>query len=78
MIEIEKNVPIPSAFAGPHSRKYNFPEMEIGDSFAVKKADSNKLRSSVGSYQKINPEFKYTTRLVLENGNEFLRIWRIS
>lgn len=73
MIEIEKGVPIPKADVG-RDAKYPFAQMEVGDSFVLKKdaTTADRLNSSTKFRKKRYGE-KYIQRSI---GDE-IRVWRV-
>ncbi len=81
MLEINKNIQIPSSKHGKWNVKYPFTEMEIGDSFAINCDSIEKLRIMQASLIKCASQRvdsftkKFTTRLNKEKME--VRIWRI-
>lgn len=72
MYKIEKNIPIPKKSNRP--RKYNFQNMEVGDSFFVRNGKQKVVASSAAYYSFLyDKEKKFTVRNV-EGG---IRCWRI-
>lgn len=77
---IEKNIPIlkpKTQQRNPkrrHSTKKVYPiaELEVGDSFTVKKAIINKVRSSLSTYKGRTPGFNYHYQIIKRK----VRIWR--
>jgi hypothetical protein len=80
--KIDKNVPMPKISKG-RPRIYPFPEMEVGDSFAVPITDdlslgnntnSSPLRSVAAAYAR-----KYGGRfsVQLDRSNKIMRCWRV-
>lgn len=81
MIEIEKNVPVPIRWAG-RSRIYPFPDMAVGDSFAIPLTNDRvdgddkaaiRLRSSAIIYGKRH-DCTFTVRVDRAGG--VARCWR--
>lgn len=80
-IEIEKNVPLPDVTM-PTSRKYPFPDMEAGDSFALPCASKDaaavaqRCRHAARAYITRNKHqpLKFSTRRTPEG----VRCWRIA
>lgn len=82
MIEIDKDIPVPPLTEG-RPRKYPFPDMGVGDSFAVPLAGEMrngedhaafKLRSAVAQYARRHGG-KFTVRTDREAG--VARCWRV-
>lgn len=73
MVEIQKGIEIPPPSFGGRPTKYPIKKMEIGDSFVVDKSE----RNGMGGYFR-NLGFKCTTRNVVEDGKEVVRVWRIA
>ena len=65
-MQIEHGIPIPTG------SPYPFDDMEIGDSFALPKDQTNNVRMAVTRYKKDHPEWDYTTRVDDIN----IRLWR--
>lgn len=83
MIEIEKDIPIPPR--NQDKSKYPLDEMVKGDSFAVPaptdKLLLGRLRSNISnacgrSRDRNNDGRAYATRVLLEDGEHVLRVWR--
>jgi hypothetical protein len=73
MIDIDKDIPIPSKATGNKLRKYPWDELEIGDSFLFPaeygiKACSTRMHAAAHRSRK-----KYTSRTTPEG----VRCWRI-
>lgn len=69
MIEIEKNIPIPS------KSKYPFARMEIGDSFFISSAHINTISSCRSSFCKTKEgKDKQFSCHTVDDG---VRVWRI-
>lgn len=80
-IVIEHDIPLPT---NTRMKKpmYPFDGMNVGDSFCLPiSGNSDKLRrnlSSVASaYKKRHPEFNYAARMLVEKGQQVVRIWRV-
>lgn len=82
MFTIEKNIPVtaPTGARGPRS-KYPWPQLEVGDSFAMPtngnaKSDRRRLLAAALSYAK-----KTGTRFVAgyesQGETNFVRVWRV-
>jgi hypothetical protein len=80
--QIEKNIPIPKISAG-RGRIYPFPEMKVGDSFAVpitketsfsKSKNTAAVRSSAIAYaRKYGGKFS----VKFDSTDEVIRCWRV-
>lgn len=83
MYSIDKTVPLPPLHA--KTKKYPFPEMEIGDSIFVPEAGARSARNAVNSYAK-KAARKFATRAAFIEANDDygnplpniagIRIWR--
>jgi hypothetical protein len=83
MINIEKNVPAPSQQTG-RPRKYPFPSMEVGDSFAIPlqgimtprgdKATAQVTSAAVFYARMHGMKFSIRT----DNENNVVRCWRVA
>lgn len=89
-IKIDKGIPIPSARTGGRVfvQKYPFGDMEIGDSFLIKKnlSKSNKLRVKQASnirsslahcLRKYNKRRENPIQITTRTLDEGMRVWRI-
>lgn len=85
-MKVEKNIPIPKAKTGP-TRRYQLENLSPGDSFFVAckentKEDALRLRSTVGGalykFRKVHPGARFTTRILVEDGVQGIRVWRMS
>lgn len=74
MIEIQKNVPIPSNRGRPI--KYPLASMEVGDSFFVATTYRTALGAPAARCRK-KTGFRFAIRAVEENGVKGVRVWRI-
>ena len=85
-ITIEKNVPLPKPRMRGGVTVYPFPQMEVGDSFALPRdrgqtltgscKTQNILSSCARNYaKKHNPEARFSIRLIDENT---VRVWRVA
>ena len=79
MIDIQKDIPIPTARRTRGSCRYPFRSMEVGDSFFV--AYDGKKQQQSAMYSAIPDEVrragaKFCTRCVEENGVQGVRVWR--
>ncbi len=72
-MEIEKNIPVPRAYAA--REKYPFHQMEIGDSFVVP-VDRGVAASVACSWYKKKHGMKFVTRKTKDG--KFVRVWRIA
>lgn len=70
MIKIEKNIPIPSS--SPKSSKYQFYEMEVGESFCCSIEFEKSLRT-----QSYNFGTKVKRKFSVRKTNDGIRVWRI-
>ena len=74
--KIEKGVPLPAA---RKARRYPFPEMEPGDSFAVtldaasQKKERDRIERAASTYGRRHGK-KFATRLM----GDTVRVWRVS
>lgn len=69
--EIEKNIPM-------RVELYPFEHMEVGDSFVIPKAFAGSMRKDAAKYAKAHHGWHYATKLVVENDNVVVRIWRVA
>lgn len=86
MIPIDKNVPVPvpktRQHGGLRGTKYNWNEMQPGDSFFAPgmftdpKKGRPVMRTENG--RKIHPDSTWMTRSVTEKGVAGVRVWRLS
>lgn len=75
MINIEKNIPIPSYKT--KNLKIDFNELDINDSFFISGATSkSSVVSSARQYGKKTKK-KFLSRVISENGINGVRIWRV-
>ncbi len=75
-LKIEKNVPLPQG--STVYRRYNWPSLEIGDSFVVNgRKDRASVRTAFIQFQKTHPDhFPPRTVLVSRDiGNDQFRFW---
>ena len=70
MFEIEKNVPIPPPRAA--HRKYNFDQMEVGDSIFVTGKSPNTVQTSARGFGERH-KMRFTVRKLATG----IRVWRI-
>ncbi len=70
MIEIEKGVPVPTQ---PINNVYSFGAMEIGDSFILDQAQTDRVRPAASVYKRRHPGWDYTSRTQPDGS---VRIWR--
>lgn len=76
--KIESNVPMPEPLYW--RSKYPLRQMKIGDSFFIPgKTLKERTRCTVAGawFSKRNPEYKFTTRTVMESGIKGVRVWRV-
>lgn len=69
---IEKGIDLPK-FSGDQSRRYPFPDMEVGDSFAIPPEQAIRIRTAANNWGKLNGR-KFSTR---KHGGGY-RVWRIA
>jgi uncharacterized protein (DUF2249 family) len=88
LITIEKNVPLPSENVSPFRQKYPWREMDVGDSFLLWSADTNRKKrtyakdkkrhtqnaQSLISYQHRKRPERFVWRVV----DDGVRVWRVS
>ena len=87
-VEIEQEIPIPgrrggvSGFGRP--ARWPWRQMKTGDSFFaagyvqnMSQRTSEERTLGVGPGKKIIPGSEWTTRLVTENGQRGVRVWRV-
>lgn len=74
-VTVDKGVPLPPLVAGRHA-KYPWRTMEVGDSFVFPGARSGAGASIVNGAKATG--FKFTQRVVTENGERVVRIWRVA
>ena len=85
-ITIEKNVPLPKPRMRSGVTAYPFPQMEVGDSFAMPRErgytltgsdkTQNTLSACARNYaKKHNPNARFSVRLIDENT---VRVWRVA
>lgn len=83
IIQIDKGIPLPSPMYGQNRAVSPFGRMEVGDSFVYPPSPSglrmtrNRAASSAFQYGKRNNK-TFTQRLVVEDGEQVVRIWRTS
>ena len=70
--EIKKGIPLPDRY-----RIYPFNEMQVGDCFDVPTDKQSKVISAASKYGK-DKGIKFTSKRMKQDGNIFIRIWRIS
>ena len=75
MIEIQSNLPVPARQGRPV--KYPLDKMQVGDSFFVATSVRSALSGSINRCRK-KVGYRFTVRIVEENGVKGLRIWRIA
>jgi hypothetical protein len=81
-VKIESDVPLPLRSSAARATKYPFGTMKLGDSFAiptnggVDKAKTH-LRTVAQTFGRHNPDFAFTLRQVIEQGEVKVRIWRV-
>ncbi len=68
--KIDKGIPVP---IHGNQKKWPFPQMEVGDSFAAPLASRGALSAA---YKKF-PGRKFIGRKVQENGEAVIRVWRV-
>jgi len=73
MFEIQKGLPIPPKSQGRYPCKYPLSQMEVGDSFFVPEPGHPNTKGRAETLG-----FKFTTRVVTENGVKGTRVWRIA
>lgn len=71
-IKIDKNVPL-VRHSGDGTRKYPFPDMEIGDSICIPHEKGEGARTAAANWGKYNGR-KFSSRTTPEG----LRIWRVA
>jgi hypothetical protein len=71
-MQIDRDVPLPQAARC----EYPFAEMHSGDSFAVPADRANTVRTAISRYCKEHQE-RFTTRIVMEQDQLMIRVWRI-
>ena len=82
MYQIEKNVPIPHHSGKGGRTKYPFPDMKVGESFAMQYKDDLQRRTLL-QYASSAPKLrgcegmKFTGRSLTEKGKTVVRIWRV-
>jgi hypothetical protein len=83
VMKIDKNIPIPEVQRKGKSSSYNFKILEVDDSFLVPNPENlnlkilkNRVNSALTYYERIS-DTKFTTRQVVEEGVEGIRVWRI-
>ena len=82
MFQIEKNVPMPHHSGRGGRTKYPFPDMEVGDSFAMKyktKMDRHTLLQYASKAPTLKgcEGMKFSARTLVEKGKTVVRIWRV-
>lgn len=78
-IVFEKNVPAPNYSYRPN-KKYNWEEMEVGDSFVVNgKAERNIIKSSFYAFQKNHPDSPHVDRVLISRTMKdgTIRFWLV-
>ena len=79
---IDKNIPLPAARKG-RNRSTEFPlrEMEVGDSYfhagPFKSTKDSKAYVMAALIARRQKEYKFTGRVLIENGISGVRIWRV-
>lgn len=73
MIEIQNNVPVPTLKGRP--KKYPLDTMEVGDSFFVATTTRSALGGPITRCRR-SKGYRFTVRVLEENGVRGLRIWR--
>jgi|TARA_R110001592_G_scaffold76737_10_gene231475 hypothetical protein len=74
---IEEGYPIPPSI--PRNNKYNLHLMKVGQCFTVEEWDSTgiqRIRVAVSNYAKRNNKKFVTRKIIEENGDWKLRVWR--
>ena len=69
VITVDKGIPVPRSLRG--RSKYPFRQMEIGDSCFIPRKNGQQI-----TINHLKP-LRFTTRHVVENGIDGVRVWRI-
>jgi hypothetical protein len=82
-ITIDKNLPMPNATRASGWSKFPFKTMEVGDSFIYPTRADRGVRyaqtNAVNAARRCgDPSRKFATRIVVEDGQEVVRVWRIA
>jgi len=77
MATIDSDIPIPDSVSA--TRRYPFPQLEIGQSFFVPASEkrTDQIQTAAHNWAKYNNR-KLTVRRRVENGITGTRVWRIA
>lgn len=76
--KIDKDVPIPALNQRVSRRREILREMSVGDSVQVQVRGSVELERNSWSNSARSEGYKLTTRSLIVDGKQYLRIWRTS
>jgi len=74
-IKLDDNVPVPSIKGRGRTTIYPFAEMLPNQSFFVVKEKGPTVRACIHKHR--SPDKSFTSRAVIEDGVEGIRVWRI-
>lgn len=73
MIEIDKNIPMPTVQRGPGITHRPYAEMAVGDSFRIDAADAHRTRVSATKYA-----HRHGKRFTVRKDGDGYRVWRVA
>ena len=75
-IKVEKGIPLPELAGKGRALKYPWPEMEVGDSFAVEPGKHDTVRTAASYWARRHPESGIKFSVCMQEDGSY-RCWRV-